>query len=70
MRSSGEQATSLVIPSGINGDPNYNNIRYAYSRGNANPLWGLSVGLSLKNFYSLDFSLIFEKFCNAFACPC
>ena len=36
MQRSGGQAASLVIPSGINGDPNYNNAIYAYYKGNAN----------------------------------
>ena len=63
---SGGQVASTLIPSGINGDPNYKKLKYAYYKENANPLWGLSVGISLKNFYSLDLSLIFEKSCNAF----
>ena len=70
MQSSGGQVASSVIPSGINGDPNYNNAKYVYYSGNANPLWRLSGGLSLKNLYFLDFSLIFKRFCNAFVCGC
>ena len=63
---SGGQPASLAIPSGINGDPSFNDAKYAYHRENANPLWGLSVGFSLKNLYFLGFSMIFEKLCNAF----
>ena len=51
------------------GDPNYEKSKYAYYRENANPSWGLSVGLTVKNFYSLDFSMIFEKLCNVFVRP-
>ena len=58
-QSSGGRATGSAIPSGINGGPSYINTKYAYYRKNANPLWELSVGLSLKNFYFLSFSLVF-----------
>ena len=64
VQSSGGQPTSLAIPSGINGGPSYNYTKYAYYSENANPLWGLSVGLSVKSFYFLTFSLCFDKLCN------